>query len=201
MSLDMKVFLNTKIYLNITMSPNMKISLNIKVPVNIKTFLNIKLCLNVKMKCELFTSNCLLAISCSLLVTSYQSLVRNHQSLVASHQLLVTDDQLLLVTSYLSPLPSEDIIYQLPKRICNIEFIRHKSHFPEHLFLNVFAATSMINFDFWSIHFPQHPLNFQEQLFTTGLHKIVLENFIKFTAKHLYCTLYFDKVASSRPAT
>ena len=185
MSLDMKVLLNTKIYLNITISPNMKKSLNIKVPGNIKTFLNIKLCLNVKMKCELFTSNCLLAISCSLLVTSYQSLVRNHQLLVASHQLLVTDDQLLLVTSYLSPLPSEDIIYQLPKRICNIEFIRHKSHFPEHLFLNVFAATSMINFDFWSIHFPQHPLNFQEQPFTTGLHKIVLENFIKFTPKHL----------------
>ena len=40
-----------------------------------------------------------------------------------------------------------------------------------------------------------------EQPFTVVRHKIVLKNFTKFRAKHLYRTLYFDKVASSRPAT
>ena len=40
-----------------------------------------------------------------------------------------------------------------------------------------------------------------EQPFTVVRHKIVPKNFTKFRAKHLYRTLYFDKVASSRPAT
>ena len=39
------------------------------------------------------------------------------------------------------------------------------------------------------------PLNIQEQPLKVVLHKIVLRNFTKFTAKHLYRTLYFHKIA------
>ena len=81
-----------------------------------------------------------------------------------------------------------------------MEFIRHKNLFPEHLFLNALAVTSMMNF-YNTSKTSIAPLNVQEQPFTIVVHKIVLKNFTDFTAKDLYWTFYFDKFASSRPAT
>ena len=59
----------------------------------------------------------------------------------------------------------------------------------------------MMNFQFPEHLFSTTALKVREQPFTVVLPKIVLKNFIKFTAKYLYRILYFKKVVSSRPAT
>ena len=54
--------------------------------------------------------------------------------------------------------------------------MRHKTLFPEHLFVNAFAVTSMMNFGFLEHLFSTSP-NVQEQLFIVDLRKIVLKSF------------------------
>ena len=45
-----------------------------------------------------------------------------------------------------------------------------------------------------------HNINVQKNSFTVLMQKEILRSFTKFTRKHLYRNLFFDKVASSRPA-
>ena len=73
--------------------------------------------------------------------------------------------------------------------------------FLNHLYLTTIAVIFMMSFLLQEYQFCKTSLNVQKQAFPVVLHKAILRNFTKFTAKHLCHTVLFDEVTSHRPAT
>ena len=134
----------------------------------------------------LVTSLQLQVTSCQSLVTNYQSLSTSHQLRVASHQLLVLD-HVLVVTGYQSKVGRDGTLLLATKIICNTQYLRNQTFFPEHLFLNVFSLTSMMN-----LQFLEHLFSATPPIVQAKFPKEIFQN-------SQQNTLYFDKFSSSGP--